>query len=124
MCVTIHPELLHSHVFTLRRKQLEPLAESKIKPYASIEECPDVSSLTTELLKRLVVVKLNGGLGSRMGLQGPKSALEVRTGQSFLDLTVKQIAVSLLLWPRVCACACARLLTFVGLRWLIVSSTV
>ena len=26
VCVTIHPELLLSHVFTLRRKQLEPLA--------------------------------------------------------------------------------------------------
>lgn len=44
-----------------------------------------------QLLNKLVVLKLNGGLGTSMGCTGPKSAIEVHSGFSFLDLTVRQI---------------------------------
>jgi len=44
-----------------------------------------------ELLNKLVVVKLNGGLGTSMGCVGPKSLISVRSGNTFLDLTVQQI---------------------------------
>ena len=44
-----------------------------------------------EALSRLVVCKLNGGLGTSMGCSGPKSAIEVKQGQSFLDLIVDQL---------------------------------
>ncbi|AWU75632.1 uncharacterized protein C5L36_0B08750 [Pichia kudriavzevii] len=40
---------------------------------------------------KLAVLKLNGGLGTSMGCVGPKSVIEVREGQSFLDLSVRQI---------------------------------
>ncbi|XP_007890531.1 UDP-glucose pyrophosphorylase 2b isoform X2 [Callorhinchus milii] len=43
------------------------------------------------LLKKLVVVKLNGGLGTSMGCKGPKSLIGVRNENTFLDLTVLQI---------------------------------
>eukprot|EP00824_Muranothrix_gubernata_P000477 TRINITY_DN1053_c0_g1_i2.p1 TRINITY_DN1053_c0_g1~~TRINITY_DN1053_c0_g1_i2.p1 ORF type:complete len:434 (+),score=66.21 TRINITY_DN1053_c0_g1_i2:38-1303(+) len=43
------------------------------------------------LLNKLVIVKLNGGLGTTMGCVGPKSVIEVRDELTFLDLTVKQI---------------------------------
>lgn len=43
-------------------------------------------------LARVVVIKLNGGLGTSMGLDTPKGLLEVVQGRSFLDLTVAQIA--------------------------------
>ena len=43
------------------------------------------------MLDKLVVVKLNGGLGTSMGCKGPKSIIQVRSDQSFLDLTVQQI---------------------------------
>ena len=39
------------------------------------------------------IVKLNGGLGTTMGCEGPKSAIEVRSGLTFLDLTVRQVEV-------------------------------
>ena len=42
-------------------------------------------------LSQTVVLKLNGGLGTSMGLQAPKSLLVVKEGLSFLDITVKQI---------------------------------
>ena len=44
-------------------------------------------------LDKLVVLKLNGGLGTSMGCVGPKSIIEVREGNTFLDLTVRQIEV-------------------------------
>lgn len=38
-----------------------------------------------------VILKLNGGLGTTLGCEGPKSAIEVRQDLSFLDLTVRQV---------------------------------
>jgi UTP--glucose-1-phosphate uridylyltransferase len=43
------------------------------------------------LLDRLVVVKLNGGLGTSMGLSGAKSLLTVKDGRSFLDIVALQV---------------------------------
>lgn len=45
------------------------------------------------LLSKLIVIKLNGGLGTSMGCHGPKSVIAVRNGLTFLDLTVQQIEV-------------------------------
>jgi UTP--glucose-1-phosphate uridylyltransferase len=44
-----------------------------------------------DVLDRLVIVKLNGGLGTSMGLSGPKSLLEVKPGRSFLDVIATQV---------------------------------
>lgn len=43
------------------------------------------------LLKQTVVLKLNGGLGTSMGLDKAKSLLSVKGTNSFLDLTAKQV---------------------------------
>jgi UTP--glucose-1-phosphate uridylyltransferase len=40
---------------------------------------------------RLAVVKLNGGLGTSMGLRGPKSLIEVKPGVTFLDVIARQV---------------------------------
>ncbi|KAL0585774.1 hypothetical protein ABG067_004497 [Albugo candida] len=60
-------------------------------PFDTLEVCPDDARLKHELLDKLVILKLNGGLGTTLGCQGPKSAIEVRQGLSFLDLTVRQV---------------------------------
>jgi UTP--glucose-1-phosphate uridylyltransferase len=57
----------------------------------SLEACPANDELRQELLRKVAVVKLNGGLGTSMGLKGSKSALRVRGGLTFLDMTVRQI---------------------------------
>jgi len=49
---------------------------------------PDVDG---EILSRTVVIKLNGGLGTGMGLEIAKSLIEVRPGATFLDLIARQI---------------------------------
>ncbi|KAG9395501.1 UTP--glucose-1-phosphate uridylyltransferase family [Carpediemonas membranifera] len=46
---------------------------------------------TKTLLDQLVVLKLNGGLGTSMGCTAPKSTIEVRDDRSFLDLIVQQL---------------------------------
>lgn len=42
-------------------------------------------------LDRLAVIKLNGGLGTSMGMNGPKSLLPVKNGLTFLDIIARQI---------------------------------
>jgi phosphoglucomutase len=65
---------------------------------ASVEALPDLETniKTTivadpALLQSVVVLKLNGGLGTSMGLDKAKSLLEVKNGDAFLDLTAKQV---------------------------------
>lgn len=68
------------------------LAESDIEP---LEDLPDADELTEDpapdLLDRVVVLKLNGGLGTGMGMTGPKSLLEVKDGLTFLDVIAQQL---------------------------------
>ncbi len=41
-------------------------------------------------LAHAAVLKLNGGLGTSMGLEGPKCMLEAKSGLTFLDISIKQ----------------------------------
>src|SRR4051794_10236752 len=52
-------------------------------------DLPDVCE--PAVLDRAVVIKLNGGLGTSMGLSAPKSLIEVKPGVSFLDAIVGQV---------------------------------
>jgi UTP--glucose-1-phosphate uridylyltransferase len=66
---------------------LEPLPD-----LPRVDELPEPPpGQARDVLGRLVVVKLNGGLGTSMGLSGPKSLLEVKPGTSFLDILAIQV---------------------------------
>uniref|UniRef100_A0A8W8IEJ5 UTP--glucose-1-phosphate uridylyltransferase n=1 Tax=Magallana gigas TaxID=29159 RepID=A0A8W8IEJ5_MAGGI len=65
------------------------VSDDLVKTYNELK-APDNKSIKT-LLNQLVVVKLNGGLGTSMGCKGPKSIISVRNDLTFLDLTVQQI---------------------------------
>ncbi|HEY7278080.1 MAG TPA: UTP--glucose-1-phosphate uridylyltransferase [Trebonia sp.] len=66
---------------------LQPLAD-----LPRLDELPEPSpAQAREVLDRLVIVKLNGGLGTSMGLSDPKSLLEVKPGVSFLDVLARQV---------------------------------
>ncbi|KZT04671.1 UTP--glucose-1-phosphate uridylyltransferase [Laetiporus sulphureus 93-53] len=58
----------------------------KVVPYDQLPSNPDPKNLN-----KLAVLKVNGGLGTSMGMTGAKSALEVKNDMTFLDLTVRQI---------------------------------
>ncbi|KAL0956443.1 hypothetical protein HGRIS_002591 [Hohenbuehelia grisea] len=63
-------------------------AENQIVPFS---ELPTGSKVDRANLNKLAVLKVNGGLGTSMGMTGAKSALEVKDDMTFLDLTVRQI---------------------------------
>ena len=70
------------------------IPESKIEPAEQLphlEQLPELRAPDRALLSQTVVLKLNGGLGTSMGLDRAKSLLSVRDGLTFLDFTVKQI---------------------------------
>lgn len=78
---------------SLLRNESGMIPEDSIEPaqnLASLESLPSTPA-DAALLSQAVVIKLNGGLGTSMGLQGPKSLLAVRDGVNFLDLMVRQI---------------------------------
>ncbi|HYN30978.1 MAG TPA: UTP--glucose-1-phosphate uridylyltransferase [Dermatophilaceae bacterium] len=86
-------------VFADYYRQLEAEATGYI-PEDTIAPLAEVPALTglvvddaaaAEALARTVVVKLNGGLGTSMGISGPKTALEVRDGLTFLDVIARQV---------------------------------
>jgi len=68
------------------------IGEGAIGPVSSIDA---LESLTVTpnpaLLANTVMLKLNGGLGTGMGLNQAKSLLTVNEGNSFLDLIAKQV---------------------------------
>ena len=66
---------------------LEPLAD-----LPRLDELPEPApGRARDVLGQLVIVKLDGGLGTSMGLSGPKSLLEVKPGASFLDVLATQV---------------------------------
>ncbi|XP_033104983.1 UTP--glucose-1-phosphate uridylyltransferase-like isoform X2 [Anneissia japonica] len=72
--------------------KIRTLPKDAIIPYNNIQgECLDDNARVKKLLDKLVVVKLNGGLGTSMGCKGPKSVISVCNELTFLDLTVQQI---------------------------------
>jgi UTP--glucose-1-phosphate uridylyltransferase len=77
----------------LLRNETGMILEESISPARGLASADEISQATADpsLLSQAVVIKLNGGLGTGMGLQGPKSLLSVRDGVNFLDLMVSQI---------------------------------
>mmetsp|Transcript_33963 Transcript_33963/g.71480 ORF Transcript_33963/g.71480 Transcript_33963/m.71480 type:complete len:1047 (-) Transcript_33963:149-3289(-) len=68
------------------------IPESTISPVPELVHTDTISAKPdAALLSETVVLKLNGGLGTGMGLDKAKSLLEVKNGDTFLDLTAKQV---------------------------------
>ena len=69
------------------------LPEADIEPVADLpraDDLPDPPDGGGEALGRTVMIKLNGGLGTSMGMTRAKSLLEVKDGLTFLDIVVRQ----------------------------------
>jgi UTP--glucose-1-phosphate uridylyltransferase len=75
----------------LREGETGTLPESEIEPLADLPDASELPAGRKEVLDRVVVVKLNGGLGTSMGMTRAKSLLEVKNGLSFLDIIVRQV---------------------------------
>jgi UTP--glucose-1-phosphate uridylyltransferase len=65
--------------------------EAEIEPLDEVPALDELSEGDPSALERTVVLKLNGGLGTSMGMTRAKSLLEVKEGLTFLDVIVRQL---------------------------------
>lgn len=70
--------------------QISPIGQSHLK---NINELDKYEEAGKAVAKEAVAIKLNGGLGTSMGMQFAKSLLPVKDHLSFLDITIKQSVV-------------------------------
>lgn len=98
-CAGLSPTIIDTfkHYYTrLVKGETGLLTKDEIEPIAS-GELPDLERLDNlfdaarSVLHKVALIKLNGGLGTGMGLERAKSLLVVRDGMSFLDITVQQV---------------------------------
>ncbi len=75
----------------LREGEGGMVPEADIEPLADVLPVDSLPAGDESALDRAVVLKLNGGLGTSMGMTKAKSLLEVKDGLSFLDITVRQV---------------------------------
>jgi UTP--glucose-1-phosphate uridylyltransferase len=70
------------------------IGEPSIEPVEglpALDDLPHDPQAEREALHTAIVLRLNGGLGTSMGLKGAKSLLEVKDGLSFLDIIARQV---------------------------------
>jgi len=83
------------HLDRVTRGATGTLGRDRIEPIDTLPDAERLSERAEDLgaraLPETVVVKLNGGLGTSMGLERAKSLLEVRDGLTFLDLIARQV---------------------------------
>src|SRR3954447_17630922 len=66
------------------------LPESEIEPAESLPDADELPEAEAPL-DQAVVIKLNGGLGTSMGMTRAKSLVEVKDGLTFLDIIARQV---------------------------------
>src|SRR3954447_12035975 len=74
----------------LRDGETGTLAEDRIEPVTDLPDAEDLPEADAPL-DQAVIIKLNGGLGTSMGMTKAKSLLEVKDGKTFLDLIAEQV---------------------------------
>src|SRR3954471_632237 len=70
------------------------LPESDLEPVDTVPDADELAGgdvTAGGALDHAGVIKLNGGLGTSMGMTGPKSLVEVKDGLTFLDIIVRQV---------------------------------
>lgn len=70
----------------ITKADIKPPSKSSLIDYDAISNDVDY-----EILRKTVVIKLNGGLGTSMGLSKAKSLLPVKGNMNFLDIIARQV---------------------------------
>jgi len=97
-CEKIHPSVIDAFSFYYQKvitgetglvynKDIEPVDHGEIEDFHALAS---YAAAGKKALKRAVRIILNGGLGTSMGLSGPKSLLEVKKNRTFLDILLAQ----------------------------------
>lgn len=83
-----YKKLLNGEKGYIAEKEIFPVHKSQLDLWQGNST---YHSIGQQALNKTVVLKLNGGLGTTMGLQGPKSLIPVKNQLTFLDITALQI---------------------------------
>jgi len=78
-------KILEGATGTLLEAEIEPPAKENLIDYDKLE------SAASSPLEKLAVIKLNGGLGTSMGLKKAKTLLKIKGEYNFLDVIAQQI---------------------------------
>ena len=70
----------------IRNNEIDPI--ESLPQYSELDE---FESYGKQHISKLAVIKLNGGLGTTMGLDAAKLLLPVKDGHSFFDIVINQI---------------------------------
>ena len=89
----------------IREEDIEPLTDPPMLDDVEVSD-----NEAREAIGATVIIKLNGGLGTSMGLDKAKNLLEVRDGLNFLDLIVQQVQAARRDWDAPAAAALHELL--------------
>lgn len=82
-----YEKVLTGETGMIRDAEIEALQEAEIPRYEALAE---YESAGRAAFPRSVRIILNGGLGTSMGLTGPKSLIPVKAGRTFLELLLRQ----------------------------------
>jgi len=90
LCVDVflshYEKMIAGEESVIREQQIKPVSD-----VADLESLADFSAQGERVLNQAVMLKLNGGLGTGMGLEKAKSLLKAKQGLSFLDIIVDQV---------------------------------
>jgi UTP--glucose-1-phosphate uridylyltransferase len=82
--------LVRGETGLISKADIDPVTEDEIADAEGLSGLEEAGQIA---LESLVVIKLNGGLGTSMGLSRAKSLLEVKDGLTFLDIIARQILI-------------------------------
>jgi UTP--glucose-1-phosphate uridylyltransferase len=75
----------------LRQGDQGTLPEAELEPLTDVQSAEELPEGDPSALERAVVLKLNGGLGTSMGMTRAKSLVEIKDGCTFLDVIARQV---------------------------------
>ena len=82
-----YKEIVSGETGLISDEDIRPVAPDDVQDATRLEEYAEAGRKT---LKNAVMIKLNGGLGTSMGLTRAKSLLEVKNGKTFLEIILGQ----------------------------------
>ncbi len=80
-------QLVYNNQAKLSKKEILPVDQSELR---RLEELNTYAAAGQKAIPKLVYFKLNGGLGTSMGLEKAKSLIKIKDNKTFLDLILEQ----------------------------------
>ncbi|MCK5486775.1 MAG: UTP--glucose-1-phosphate uridylyltransferase [Desulfobacterales bacterium] len=80
-------QVLNGETGLVYDRQIQPVALHEIEDFDNLKK---YAAAGRHALGHSVRIVLNGGLGTTMGLKGPKSLIEAKNGKTFLEIILKQ----------------------------------